>query len=185
MDFNFYAIMIELQKTFVSGDGGFSTDPLTYTQIQRTDKVALYERSRGGKVCDYEVFFIRIEPKGKISKFPGGVIKVAPDDKELYPSTGQWGKIAWSLPNLVSAKKKFDELVKQSNVPEEDADSVTESFSIPIGEFTVKEFATANKIDYPIASIFVKTQVELGSIKFLRAEQRNAKGKKSNIYAKA
>lgn len=177
--------MIELEKQFVSGEGGFSSDPLTYTQVQRTDKVALYVRGRGDSVKDYEVFFIRIEPKGKVTKFPGGVVKVAPDDKELYPSTGQWGRIAWSLPTLASAKLKFDELVKQSNLPEDEEESATAALTIPVGEFTVTELAKANKIEYPIASVFVRTQVELGAIKFLRKERRAAKGKESSIYAKA
>lgn len=176
--------MIELEKQFTSGEGGYSADPLTYTQVQRTDKVALYSRGRDGKVMDYEVFFIKIEPKGKVSKFPGGVVKVTPDDKELYPSSGQWGRIAWSCANLTVAKERFDELNKQANAPE-DEESVTESLTIPVGEFTVTELATANKIEYPIASVFVKTQLELGSIKFLREERRAAKGKASKIYAKA
>jgi hypothetical protein len=178
--------MIQLPTQFVSGDGGFSSDPLTYKQLKRTDKVAMYERSRGDRIHDYEIFFIKVEPKGKVSKFPGGVIKVAPDDKELYPSTGQWGRIAWSHPSLVWANRKFDELVKQSNIPDDEGESAEAvNFTIPTVEFTVKEFAEANKIEYSVAFLFIKTNVETGNIKFLREERRAAKGKASKIYAKA
>ena len=110
--------MISLAPKFTSGEGGYSADPLTYTQVRRTDKVAMYVRHRGEKFMDYEVFFIRIEPKGKVSKFPGGVVKIAPDDKELYPSSGQWGRVAWTLPNLASAEQTFESLVTQSNIPD-------------------------------------------------------------------
>lgn len=177
--------MIKLETQFTSGDGGFSTDPLNYNQVQRTDKVALYSRSRDGRTMDYEVFFIKVEPKGKVTKFPGGVVKVAPDDKELYPSTGQFGKIAWTCGDLARAKKKFNELVNQSNIPEDESESMTVEFTIPDGEFTTRELADKNNTMYPVAALFIKTQIETGKIKFVKEERRNAKGKPSKIYVKA
>lgn len=177
-------IMIKLEEQFTSGDGGFSTDPLNYKQLKRTETVALYERSRRNHILDYEVFVIKIDPKGKVNKFPGGVIKVNPDDKEKYPSSGQWGKIAWSCSNLTRANERFDELVKNANLAmEEPTDEV--EFIIPTEEFTTAEFANKNEIMYPIAALFIKANVELGKIKFLREERRNAKGKASKIYIKA
>jgi hypothetical protein len=84
--------MKTLQTEFISGDGGFSANPLTYKQLARNQNYAIYERSRDGEVKDYEVFKIRILPKGhKI------FAKILEDDEEQYPSTGQFGVSAWSF----------------------------------------------------------------------------------------
>jgi len=45
--------------------------------------------------------------------------------------------------------------------------------------------ATANGVPYSQAAIFVREGLENKTIQFLREERRAAKGKKSNIYAKA
>jgi len=176
--------MIKLEPTFVSGEGGFASDPLTYRQVKRTDKVALYERSRDGKVKDYEVFFIKVEPKGKVMKFPGGVTKVLEDDREKYPSSGQFGFVAWSFNSLIAAERRFEQLEKEANLPEEEEESPKE-LTIPIGEFTVGEFAEKNDVNYATAFLFIKDAVEKKTINFLREERRAAKGKPSKIFAKA
>ena len=176
--------MITLETNFVSGDGGFASDPLTYRQLKRTAKVALYERSRDGKVKDYEVFIIKIEPKGKISKFPNGVVKVAEDDKEKYPSTGQFGFVAWSFGGLSAAEQRFEKLDKEENLPEDEEESSVKEIVIPLGEFTIGEMATKNEVPYSQAFLFIKAGVEKNEIKFLREERRAAKGKPSKIYAK-
>ena len=79
--------MIKLEKTFVSGDGGFSNDPLTYTLVERTESAAVYERSRQGMIKDYEVFKIRVLEKGKKI-----FTKIVQEDTEQYPSSEQFGK---------------------------------------------------------------------------------------------
>lgn len=169
--------MIELEKEFVSGDGGFSTDPLTYKQLMRTKTVALYERSRDGVVKDYEVFNIKVDPKGK--KIFDQVLE---DDREKYPSSGVFGFSAWSFNSLGGAKARYELLVKESEAPEAEE---KKDLLIPVGEFTVTELAEFNHVQYPTASLFVKESLEGQIIKFLREEQRNAKGKKSKIYTKA
>ncbi len=179
--------MIILEKEFVSGDGGFSTDPLTYKQLQRTEKVALYERSRKGKVKDYEVIVIRVDPKGKVQKFPNGIVKVIEEDIEKYPSTGQWGKMAWSFCVLGGAKARFEELVAQGvrEDAEEENPTPEKTIDIPLGEFSTTELAEKNGISYPKAIIFMRDCIENNTIKFVREERRNAKGKATKLYIKA
>lgn len=172
--------MIKLETTFVSGEGGFSTDPLTYTQLARTENTAIYERSRSGSVKDYEVFRIKILAKG--TKIFDAITE---DDQEKYPGTSQFGFIAWSFNQRLAAMKRYEQLSK------DDADKAAEALEpkkellIPVKEFTVGEFAEANGMTYANAFIFVKGALEKGSVKFVREERRQAKGKASKIYSRA
>lgn len=176
--------MIALEKEFVSGEGGFSAEPLTYKQVKREGLVAVYERSRDGKVKDYEVIIIRVDPKGKVFKFPGGVVKTLDDDKENYPSTGQWGKVAWSCGSLDNALRRFERVQREALTPEVEEEK---TITIPIGEFTTTELAESNQVSYMDATLFIRAAVENGTVKLLKEEHRNAtgKGKKSKIYIKA
>lgn len=167
--------MITLEKQFVSGEGGFSSDILTYTQIARTETTAIYERSRGGQVRDYEVFNIKILPKGtQIFK------QTTEDDQEKYPSTSQFGISAWSINNRERAMQKYEAL----NMVQTTGVKTPKILLIPVGEFTVTEYAEQNQINYINASLQVKLDVENNVIKFVREERRHAKGKMSKIYAK-
>ena len=172
--------MIKLQTTFVSGDGGFGANPLTYTQLARTETIAVYERSRNGKPYDYEVFQIKILKKGtQVFK------SIAEDDQEKYPGGSSFGKWAWSIASKERAIEQFEKLCKGEDAPEEDEDSVKKDLIIPVGEFTTNEFASSNSMEYPKAFVLMKGVIESGLIKFLREERRNAKGKLSKIYIKA
>lgn len=172
--------MVKLETTFVSGEGGFSTDPLTYTQLARTETTAIYERSRNGIPKDYEVFRIKILAKGtKVFQ------TITEDDQEKYPGSSQFGFIAWSFNNRVYAMKRYEELSKQASDAAEGKEEVKKEMVIPIKEFTVGEFAEQNGMTYANAFVFVKGALEKGSVKFLREERRQAKGKPSKIYTKA
>jgi hypothetical protein len=100
--------MIKLETEFKSGEGGYSSDPLTYTQVIRNEWFAVYCRSKSnGRPKDWETIIIKVSPKGhKIFK------KVYLDDTEEYPSTGQFGSKAWSFRNKQAAIDKFNFLIK-------------------------------------------------------------------------
>jgi hypothetical protein len=174
--------MIKLEEKFVSGVDGFSTDPLTYTQLARTETTAIYERSRNGIAKDFEVFRIKILPKGtKVFQ------TVTEDDQEKYPGASQFGFNAWTFNNKAYAMQRFEELGKEKSAEAkaEAKEEERKALTIPVGDFTVGEFAEKNGMTYANAFIFVKGAVEKGSVKFLREERRAAKGKPSKIYAKA
>ena len=101
--------MVKLETNFVSGAGGFGAKPLKYTQLARTDKAAVYVRSRDGKQREYEVFRIFIQPKGS-TVFK----KVYEDDTEKYPSTGKFGFSAWSIINFERAMEKYKEICSKA-----------------------------------------------------------------------
>ena len=199
--------MKTLETTFVSSAGGFQNEPLTYNQIARNEKFAVYQRSRDNIVKDYEVFEIRIIPKGKVNKFPGGIVTVQEDDTEQYATTSFWGKIAWSFGNKTAAMDKFNALVTGAIplVETNDAGEVTDDAEtspisqpgrrgrapkerkelvIPEGKFSVNDLATQNDVEYVDASFVIKAGLENNTIKFVCEERRNAKGKPTRLYSK-
>lgn len=195
--------MIKLETEFVSGVGGFSATPLTYKQVVRNDSFAVYERSYAGRIKDYETIIIKVNPKG-FQIFDG---KPLEDDTEVYPSTGQFGFKAWSYGNKGAAIHRFIELTNESVKPEDDGNEVEpvgdapvtdavvtghrgrkpkerHELQIPVGEFSIKEMNELNQSEYQDSLFFINEQITKGTIKYLRDERRNAKGKPSRIFAK-
>jgi len=185
--------MKQLETQFVSGEGGFSIDPLTYTQIVRSDKAAIYSRSRDGRIKDYEVIKIRVLKKGtKIFQ------KVLEDDEEQYATTSLWGKFGWSFGNLTSAQNKYDELntepVVEETVEGYDAEpkrgrtaKVRGEVSYPTTDkWTVKDILTINlDYDQPTISLFLKKQIEGNKVKLVGQVEKadGQRGKSANLYS--
>jgi hypothetical protein len=176
--------MIKLEKTFKSGAGAIVRN---YTQLARTEKVAMYIRDplEGDKgFPDYEVFVIKIQPKGFKITLPGKEPYFTDDDMEKYPCNTDFGRSAWSITNRARALARYAELCEKSDIVEGEEEETTKLI-IPLGEWSTKELAEANKVEYPQASIMLKEALAIGSIKFARAERRNVKGKPTNLYSKA
>lgn len=167
-----------LETSFVSGDGGFAADVLNYQQVIRSDKAAVYCRSRNNLIKDYEVFKIRIFPKGhKIFQ------QILEDDEERYPSTGQFGISAWSYRNKTAAIQHFEFLNKEASKIVT-VSVQTENLIIPDKAFSINEFAESNNIEYSNAFLFIKDAIKKNLIRFARQERRNARGKMTNIFEK-
>ena len=182
--------MIKLEETFTSAAGGFAGEPLNYKQLIRSDKAAVYERSRDGIVKDLEVIKIRIVPAGTVQKFPNGVTKTTTEDEEIYATTSLWGKIGFSFKNKQAAINKFNELNTAQAVKDEDETNEVETpthtnttFIFP-ATFSIKDFAEKNNCEYITASLFVKEQIGNGSVKQIGEERRAAKGPMTKIYSK-
>ena len=78
-----------------------------YKQIKRSDKGAVYEQIFSGmennKTIAYEVFKIRI---GK----PKVVFGVELPEKEKFPGDDDFGKWAWTYPDIEKAFSKFKQI---------------------------------------------------------------------------
>lgn len=169
---------LELVKRW-TGDG-FAQNPVLLTQVKRNAKVALYKRTfeKTGKFNGYEVFLIRVDPKGK-RVFD----TVLEDDEEKYPTAQQFGRTAYHFYNEKYALFQFDELTKKADKNAAGEEEEKKPVVVPTDEFTVGEFAEKNSLQYASAFLIVKDAVKNGSVKFIREERRNAKGKASKIYA--
>ena len=171
--------MIILEKEFVSGEGGYSQSPgpLKYVQLDRTDKVAVYQRwYADGRPKDFEVFKIKILPKGT------NVFKViTQDDEEKYPGTSQFGFSAWSFTNEGAARKRFRELCKANDMEASGETEPVAAMIVPAGRFTTKELAEKNGIAYPEATLWIKENLDI-KIVALGEERRNVKGPMSKVF---
>jgi len=79
--------MKQLLNTFVADDN-------TFTQLERTDKAALYERKTlEGVLVSYEVFAVKTK-----------------NDTEVYPQKNAFGKWAWNASSDAKANVLFDRL---------------------------------------------------------------------------
>jgi hypothetical protein len=195
--------LLETTKIW-TGDGLGQTSAVTLTQLKRTDKVALYQRTmKNGRPQGYEVFMVKVVEAG--TPLPGG--GVVAESYEQYPTANRFGKIAWAPSSLGHAEMIYANLVKglkPCDVGEEaDEDETPETpvvarapgqrgrvkgerpqLTVPVMEFSCKELAESNKVEYPIASVFIKEAIESNTIKFVRSERRNVKGKPTNLYSK-
>jgi hypothetical protein len=189
-----------------SGDGLGQASAVTLTQLKRTSDVALYQRTqKSGASQGYEVFMVKVVEAG--APLPGG--GVVEESYEQYPTANRFGRTAWAPASLDHAERIYENLVrglKPCDVSEADDEEGNETpeiptvprvsgqrgrikkelpvLTLPDKEFTVGELAEANKVEYPIAYQFIKAALEIKTIKFVRTERRNAKGKESSIYSK-
>lgn len=186
-----------------TGDG-YVGNPLLLKQVKRTESVALYSRVRNGKIESYEVFTIRKRLKGQ--PLPGGLFEK--EDREVYPSANQFGKIAWACQTLDRANEKFDELVSGPSVeinnndednndhseietpvvsetPKKERVKKTVSFPIPDTEFSIGDYASSLGVSYAEVFLWSKQELVNGTIKLLRKERRNGSRKPTNVYAKS
>ena len=101
--------MIELPSEKKWSGDGWGADPRLMFQVKRSAKNAIYRVTsfKTGKTTGYEVFKIRITPKGT-QIFD----KVTEDDEEKYPTADQFGRTAWFTRNLEQAEAIFERLEK-------------------------------------------------------------------------
>lgn len=101
--------MKRLEKVFKSNVDGTGIE--TFEQIKRTDRVAMYRRTRkNGTIHCYEVFEVKITRKGTV--FAEGTVPTT-EDGESYPSYKSFGKFAYCCSTEERANFRFDELVEK------------------------------------------------------------------------
>ena len=89
-----------------------------------------------------------------------------------------WDKFTLADPVDITEPETSDEPVKP-HTP-----SVKKELILFDGEFSVKELAEKNGVQYPIASVFLKEQEASGLVKRTREERRNPKGPMTQLFSK-
>lgn len=175
--------MIELPTMKVWTGDGFSANPVHLKQVKRTATVAMYERwhDKGTVFKGYEVFAVKMRLKGQ--PLPGGLFEA--EDREVYPSSGQFGKTAWNPANLDRAESRYAELVAKGVAADSDEEETVATITVPVVEFTCKELAETNHMSYAEAQAFIKENIDK-TIKFTRQGRTDGqtRGKPSNFYVK-
>lgn len=188
--------MITLPATKIwTGDGYGAAYAHTMTLIKRSVKHAIFERKdKHGTIVGYEVFRIKIIPKG--TEIYGTITE---DDAENYPSQGSFGKTAWFVATLTRANELFTQL--ESELVTLSFDDENESAEIqyapvkrgrkkvnrtplvyPVGEFSVKCLAEHNKVDYSVAFVMMKEDIEKHAVQFVREQHLGGRGKPTKFF---
>lgn len=188
--------------TYKPIETNFTKTGFQFRQIFRDGDVAIFHKAtiKGAlhpvsADCGFETVVITRHDGYEIAG-----VKMEP--AEQYPGNEAWGSRGWTYQNLLSAINKYEILLGkvvapapvetvEGEVAPVDAGGrrgrvkgVRPSLVIPVIHFSVKDLAEANKVEYPVAFLFVKEAEEAGTIKFERTERRAAKGKESKIYSK-
>lgn len=199
--------MKTLETQYVSGEGGFAATPLTYTQLVRNDKFAVYQRSHeDGRVKDFETIKIKIIKAGtRIFN------NVTTEDEERYPGTSEFGRYAWSFGNKEAAINRYNKLNEDQNKDVESKEVVEDtefkalvmakidktpkirgrkrkerpSLVYPVVEqWLMKDLLTLNpEWSQPLAYIQLKKDVGNGKIKEVdRIKSQSGRGRASVAY---
>lgn len=59
-----------------------------------------------------------------------------------------------------------------------------EALKLPEGEFSTKEVAAFNNVEYVTASQFINAELEAGTLKKTRTERRAARGKETQLFSR-
>lgn len=171
---------------------------------QDDKNVYIYKRSYpNGQIFAYEVFLPKILKAGTVQKFPGGAERIVENDIEEYPNGAKtdFGKRAWFCSTLERAEARFNQLTQTCVTTHEETETETESenvphnrgrskndrpvLTIPVAEFSTKELAEQNNVDYSVAFLFLKEKLAEGKIVRTREERRAAKGKPTQLFVAA
>ena len=169
--------------------------------------IYMYRREKlDGALFGFEVFFPKKLVAGTVYKFPNGKTQTVNEDTEVYPNGAKtdFGKRAWFCSTQATADKRFTELmslgapVDDDETEEIEAPVVVEKragrgrprverapLKFPKGEFSVKELAALNNVDYPVVFPTVKEMVAAGTLKETRTERRAARGPETQLYSKS
>jgi hypothetical protein len=168
--------MKQLATEFKDGTGGFIPQ-LDYKQLKRVGNLAIYSRSRHGKVFDYEVIRI-IVVKAGTQVFA----QVREEDEESYPGCAMFGRRAWSCANLSRAMSKFHEqltkeLEKQMASAQPEPDVVW-----PDGQFTRKQLVELNPT-FQVGRLYQLLEEAIQDEQVVRdGETKPSKGKPALLY---
>lgn len=155
-----------------------------------------------GRIFGFEVFVPSVKKAGTYP-LPNGKSISYEEDFEEYPGAAKFGRSAWACITEERARVRLADLVKALPValvesPEEEKESVTAPvsngrgrprgerpvLSMPEGEFSCKELAEKNGVEYVTAFVFLKEAEEAGTVKRTRTERRAARGKPTQLFEK-
>ena len=183
--------MKKLEKTFV---GNYDRVGNTrFVQVKRTKEVAMYRRENmDGSVRSYEVFLVKTRKKG--DALPNGAVEK--EDRECYPGTSAFGRIAYDCKTEDQAETRYDELIERAkDLLEAQEESVKTGkrvkvsrkkkvdVKLPSGKFTMKMLMSEYQLPQPTLYLIVKkwiAEAKVGVVDSVRNE--SGRGKPALVY---
>ena len=166
-----------------------------FIQVKRTDDVAMYRRENlDGTIRSYEVFIIKTRKKG--DPLPNGMVEK--EDRECYPGSASFGKIAYDCKTEDQAETRFEQLLKKakdSQDAKEEAertgkpnkgrrkDKAKSDVNPPKGKFTMKFLIDVTGYNQPQLYPIVKNWLADNKISVVgKQKPEGGKGKPALVY---
>ncbi len=184
--------MKKLEKTFV---GNYDRVGNTrFVQVKRTKEVAMYRRENmDGSVRSYEVFLVKTRKKG--DALPNGAVEK--EDRECYPGTSAFGRIAYDCKTEDQAETRYDELIERAkDLLEAQEESVKTGkrvkvsrkkkvdVKLPSGKFTMKMLVAETGLSQPTLYIMLQNLVKQGVVQEVeRVRVEGQRGRATVVYS--
>ena len=166
-----------------------------FIQVKRTDDVAMYRRENlDGTIRSYEVFLIKTRKKG--DPLPNGMVEK--EDRECYPGSAAFGKIAYDCKTEDQAENRYEQLIKKAKDSQEAKDEAVRTGKPnkgrrakkattvvkPNGKFTMKFLVESTGYSQPQLYPIVKQWLTTGSVAVVGKQKPEAgRGKPALVYA--
>jgi hypothetical protein len=184
--------MKKLEKEFT---GNFDRVGNTrFKQVKRTKDVAMYRREHmNGEVKSYEVFLVKTRKKG--DKLPNGAVEK--EDRECYPGTSAFGRIAYDCKTEAQAEARYDELIERAkDLQEAQEESIKTGkrikvsrkkkvdIQLPNGKFTMKMLVAETGMTQPVLYLYLQNLIKQGLVREVdRVRVEGQRGKASVVYS--
>lgn len=170
--------------------------------------ICIYQRTRlegpmAGQIFGFEVVIPSVKKAGTYP-LPGGKTITYNEDFEEYPGASKFGFSAWYGGTLATAELVYNrKTTEAAPVIESEDDGETDApvvvkvpgkrgrprverplITLPPVEFSVKELAELNKVQYVIAYQFLKEEMKAGHVKETREERRASRGPMTQLFQK-
>ena len=183
--------MKKLEKTFV---GNYDRVGNTrFVQVKRTKEVAMYRRENmDGSVRSYEVFLVKTRKKG--DALPNGAVEK--EDRECYPGTSAFGRIAYDCKTEDQAETRYDELIQRADELAEASEESKRTgkkvvrkkkkteITLPDGKFTMKMLVAETGMSQPTLYIMLQNLVKQGVVQEVeRVRVEGQRGRATVVYS--
>lgn len=184
--------MKKLEKSFV---GNYDRVGNTrFVQVKRTNDVAMYRRENmDGTLRSYEVFLVKMRKKG--DPLPNGVVEK--EDRECYPGSAVFGRIAYDCKTEDQAEARYEELIERAvELKAAAAESKATGkrvvrrnkkkvdVQLPNGKFTMKMLVAETGMTQPVLYLILQNLIKTGKVvEVERVRVEGQRGKASVVYS--
>jgi hypothetical protein len=184
--------MKKLEKSFV---GNYDRVGNTrFVQVKRTADVAMYRRENmDGSVRSYEVFLVKMRKKG--DPLPNGAVEK--EDRECYPGSAVFGRIAYDCKTEDQAEARYEELIERAvELKAAAAESKATGkrvvrrnkkkvdVQLPKGKFTMKMLVAETGMTQPVLYLYLQNLINEGKVvEVERVRVEGQRGKASVVYS--
>ena len=184
--------MKKLEKSFV---GNYDRVGNTrFVQVKRTNDVAMYRRENmDGTLRSYEVFLVKNRKKG--DPLPNGAVEK--EDRECYPGSAVFGRIAYDCKTEDQAEARYEELIERAvELKAAAAESKATGkrvvrrnkkkvdVQLPTGKFTMKMLVAETGMTQPVLYLILQNLIKTGKVvEVERVRVEGQRGKASVVYS--